>query len=198
MFHFFDIRHSSFRLSSWNWHSPQVSPAITVPFLLGIAAGSLIGVFSASPQELLSAVGVLSAIENGASFWKALWYASRFILLAALLSLGLPGIVLVPLLSALRGFSFACSVAVVLLPPTSLSLLLALLSFVLPSLISFPAFLLAETDAFLFSKSLIHRDFAARLREIPVSCHLLLIVLLCAADAVYIRFLLPLLRGFLI
>ncbi len=197
MFHSSVTNRLPFHSSSGNPFRITIPPLIVLPFIAGIVLGAFVGIFSDAPQELLSVVGLNSLRDNSISFIKALWFASRFVLLASFFAAGITGVILLPLLSFVRGFSFGCSVAAVIVPASSFTILFTFLSLGLPSLISFPAFLLAETDAFVFSQSLLHYERRAQLRDIPLFFHLFLILLLCTADAVYIRFLLPLLRGLL-
>jgi hypothetical protein len=194
MFHFTAFRIPFFRNSAGDFRHFALPPLLSIPFLAGLSFGSVIGLFADIPQELIASFGLMAHAENGASFLRAVWISSRFPLFAALLSTSVLGVILIPFLSALRGFSFACSVAAVIRPCSASSLFLTLLSIGLPAIVSLPAFLLAETDAIFVSRGFLSRDRSAAIREIPFIRHILFILLLCIADAVYVKFLFPLLR----
>ena len=194
MFHFTAFRIPLFRYSPSSLRHTALPPLLSIPFLAGLSFGSVIGLFAGIPQGMVFSFGLIAHSENGASFLHAVWTSSRFPLFAALLSSSVLGVVLIPLLSALRGFSFACSVAAVIRPCSASSLFLTLLSIGLPALFSLPAFFIAEADAFFLSRSFLSRDRSAELREIPFVRHIMFILLLCTADAVYVSFLFPLLR----
>ena len=168
-----------------------VPPMLALPFLAGVIAGSLIGMFSTMPNEFLSSIGLPACSENCASFLHAIWHSFRFVFLSALLGSGILGVLLIPLLSALRGFSFACAVAAVFRPLSFSSFSLALISFGIPSLLALPGFLIAETDAFGFSVQLLTRDHSAPMDFRSFLRHFAVVLFLCAAEALYNYALLP-------
>lgn len=197
MFHFTVLKNPFSRNSLGRSQQTTLPPLLALPFLAGLFIGSVIGLFSDAPREMLSSFGLVTGFDSGKSFLHTVWYSLRFPFLAAILATGMLGTVMIPLLSALRGFTFACSIAAVIRPVTVSSFFFALLSMGLPALISLPAFFLTEADAFSISCKWLSRDRSAMIQEIPFLRHLFLILLLCTADAVYIRFLMPLLRGLL-
>ncbi len=189
----------------WNRKVPQarrkappiiIPRCIAIPFAAGITAGSVVGLFSETQSVFLSSFGMMSSLEVS-SFFSALWYSSRFILLAVLLATCVLGVVLLPLLAAFRGFLFSCSVATLIQPLGIWQILSAFISLGIPALFSFPAFLLAETDAFLLSRHLLFRVPTEFFHDKSIPRHFLLVLLLCIFDAAYILFLFPLLRALL-
>ena len=193
MIHFPLFSRPSLRSSALPAEPLSLLPLIALPFLLGLALGSVIGLYSDAPQELLSFAGLLPSEELGGSFLHSLWHSARFIIAAVLLGTGILGVFALPLLTALRAFSFACSIAAVMHPLTFSSFLFAMFSFGLPALLELPGFLIAATAGFRFSGELLRREplrpeFAHRYVR-----YFLTILILCIADAVYMQFLLPLL-----
>ena len=168
---------------------------IALPFLAGLILGSLIGVFSEAHTDFLSDLGLVYYESIDAPFLGLLWHVFRYVLIALFLSAGVLGIVLLPLLSAIRAFSFACSVAVLLQTGEITAIPTAFLSLGVPALLSLPAFFIAVTDAFYISKHFISRDFRPNLTSIPLLRHFLLITISCSAEALYLRYLLSPILG---
>ena len=196
MFHFPNIPTASFRLPRATAPAPAgIRPLIALPFLLGLLFGSAVGVFSESPLEMLSLVGLSANAADEISVLSAIWRSGCFVVIAAFLATDVFGVILLPILSAARAFSFACCVAAFLQVRTVSSVLAALISFGLPALFNLPAFFLAESDAMLLSENLLLRNHPGIFRDLPLLRHFLMILFLCAADAAYIRFLLPNLVG---
>ncbi len=166
-------------------------PLIAFPFLIGALSGCVVGSFSVSAWESLAAFSLFSTGPEPVSVPLALWHSFRFILAAAFFAAGIPGVVLVPLLCALRGFSFACSVAFVMQARSLSGVLFACVSFGIPALLSLPAFFLAATDAFFCARAFLRKGGLTGLRELPIVSHLIIIAALCFANALYISFLLP-------
>jgi hypothetical protein len=173
-----------------------ILPQILIPFLLGLFGGSIVGLFSDVPHTLFSSFDFIFTQTGNGTFLYTFWHAFRFVFVCAMLALWIPGFLLIPLLSALRAFVFACSIAVLIRPYSTDAFLLAFISFGIPALIELPGFFLASTEAFRFSRQLSRRRQASAQR-FPNQNHLILIVLFCLADAAYMHFLLPLLNGFL-
>ena len=196
MFHITDTVRTAIRKIELPFITLSLLPQILIPFLIGLFGGSIVGLFSGIPQALMSSVGLLSAQAAKGTFLCTLWHAFRFIFACALLAVWIPGFLLIPLLSALRAFVFACSVAVLIRPYSSDAFLPAFISFGIPALLELPAFFIASTEAFRFSRQLSCSNRISG-RRIPLQNHFLLILLLCTADAAYMHFLLPLLTGFL-
>ena len=164
---------------------------IALPFLAGLIFGSLIGVFSEAHTVFLSDIGLIYSESVDAPFPGLLWHVFRYVLVASLLSAGVLGVVLLPLLSAIRAFSFACSVAVLLQTCETIAIPTTFLSLGIPALLSLPGFFIAVTDAFYISKHFISREFRANLTSIPLFRHILLILISCSAEALYLLYLLP-------
>ena len=168
----------------------RLHPLIAAAFLLGIVSGCVIGLFSDPPQSLPLFSSLIASDTVSSSFSEALWHSSRFILIALLFAAGIPGLALIPLLSAFRGFAFACCIAS-LMPTSIRDCFLSFLSFGVPALFEIPAFLIAETDGFAFSLRLISRQKLPSGLLIPLMRRLLCIPAVCFADAAYICFVLP-------
>ena len=173
------------------FRSVSFLPLIAFPFLIGALSGCVVGSFSVSAGESVLSSGLFHSGLVPVSVPEALWHSFRFILAAAIFATGILGVALIPLLCALRGFSFACSVAFVLHTRTLSGVLTAFAFFGIPALLSLPAFFLAATDAFSCARAFLRKGGFASLHEIPFVSHLIIIAALCAADAAYISFLLP-------
>ncbi len=174
-----------------DFRSVSFLPLIAFPFLIGALSGCVVGSFSVSAAESGVSSGLFSAGLTPVSVPGALWHSFRFVLAAAFLATGILGVVLVPLLCALRGFSFSCSVAFVMQARSLSGFLIAFASFGIPALLSLPPFFLAATDAFLCSRAFLRRGGFSGLQRTPFISHLILIAVLCTANALYISLLLP-------
>ena len=172
-------------------------PLLALPLLLGLVSGSFIGLFSSVSSE---AAPFLDSFNSGAlsgDFFAALLHALRFVLLALLFSTSFAGVFVLPVLSALRGFLLGCSVAAAFHAEAFRGLLLAFFSFGIPALLGLPAFLVASEDGAALSLLLLRfltrgeRRISGRGGDVPK--HVLIVLLLCLVQALYSRFLLPLL-----
>ena len=199
MFHMTHAIRTAIRKFQLPFITFSLIPQILIPFLIGLFGGSVVGLFSAAPQTLLSSVGLLSEYAAKGTFLSTFWRAFRFIFACGLLAVWIPGFLLIPILSALRAFVFACSVAALIRPYSSDALSFAFISFGIPSLLELPGFLIASTEAFQFSRQLAcsKRISGRSERRIQLHKHFVLILLFCIADAAYMHFLLPLLTRFL-
>ena len=179
-------------ISTGSFHpEAQLLPVLALPFLAGLVSGTMVGLFSDAPQGFLLSAGLISPDPSTMTFVHLLWYAFRYVLIALLLSTGILGVALLPLLSAVRAFAFSCSVSVVMQQKTPAAFLLAFFSLGIPALLSLPGFFLAETDAFRIS-----RQFCLRVRRVDLSLtpllrHFLMTILFCVAEMLYLRLLLP-------
>ncbi len=179
-------------ISTSSFHpEAQLLPLLALPFLAGLVSGTMVGLFSDAPQGFLLSAGLISPDPSTMTFVHLLWYAFRYVLIALLLSTGILGVALLPLLSAVRAFAFSCSVSVVLQQKTPAAFLLAFFSLGIPALLSLPGFFLAETDAFRISRQFYLRDRRVDLSFTPVLRHFLMTILFCVAEMLYLRLLLP-------
>ena len=191
MIHFSSAQKPLRLISTDSFHAEaQLLPVLALPFLAGLIAGTMVGLFSDAPQGFLLSTGLISPDPSSMTFVHLLWHAFRYVLIALLLSTGILGVALLPLLSAVRAFAFSCSVSVVLQQRTSAAFLLAFFSLGIPALLSLPGFFLAETDAFR------SRQFCQRVRRVdfsytPALRHFLMTVLFCVSEMLYLRLLLP-------
>ena len=172
-------------------------PILSLSFLVGLLTGTVVGVFSDSGPDLLTALGFAANNAEYFSFFRTLWRSSIYVILAALLATDIFGAFMIPLLSAIRAFSFACTIGAVLQTWTLSSALFAFITFGIPSLFSLPAFFVAEADAFILSLHFLLRNRPGLFREYPFFRHILFVISFCAADAAYLRYLLPVLTGIL-
>ena len=192
MIHFSSAQKPLRLISTDSFHAEaQLLPVLALPFLAGLIAGTMVGLFSDAPQGFLLSTGLISPDPSSMTFVHLLWHAFRYVLIALLLSTGILGVALLPLLSAVRAFAFSCSVSVVLQQRTSAAFLLAFFSLGIPAVLSLPGFFLAETDAFRIS-----RQFCQRVRRVdfsytPALRHFLMTVLFCVSEMLYLRLLLP-------
>ncbi len=171
--------------------SDLLSAYYAVPFLIGLLFGSFIAMSSAAPFALFSSLDFLSADAADSSFFMHLFHSLRFILIACLLASSILGVFLLPLLVSFRAFIFACSVTALVHPPAASACLAAFLSLGIPMLFELPAFSLAVSDAFFFSKGLLFPMHRVPFSDRQPLRHLLLIVLLCLAASAYSSLLLP-------
>ncbi len=174
-------------------------PLVSLPLLIGLFCGSVVGLFSVLPSEFLN---FFAAKLLSAGFLEALWFSSRFVLLSLLFATSFIGFLFIPALSALHGFLLGSGVAVSFQADGLHGLLLACFSAGLPSLLGLPAFLLVSSDASACSIQLLrcfsrgeNRPFE-RPERFP--CHLLAVFLLCLFEAFYFAFLLPGITGLLL
>jgi hypothetical protein len=125
---------------------------LTLTFIIGSVTGTLLGMTSDT-----ASVGVASSLDGtidtafGIGILPLLIYPA----LAVILGLSVPGTLLLPLLTALRGFTFSFSVAA-LLPALSAEAELELIrSIALPTLVSVAILMVLSTQALLASMRLL-------------------------------------------
>ena len=171
--------------------SPLMASVSCVPLLFGLVSGALVGFFSETSSGFLFSLDFLLSGSDSPSFFRALFVSFRFILLAWLCSTSILGVVLLPLLAALRAFCFGCCAAVLLQTPTVEAYLNSIISFGLPLLFELPAFLLSVSDAHFLSGKLLFRDRRRGIANPPFLYHAFLILLLCLLESLYCRFLMP-------
>ncbi len=169
----------------------QILPVISLPFLVGVVFGSVLGLFSGLPQELLSSVGLAQISEVSKTFLQSFLHSARFAFAALILSTGILGVFLIPILSALRGFAFSCCVATMIQPAAFLKYFNVFLSLGIPAMMEFSGFLLAATDGFRLSYSFLSHQVIIRDKALCYLRHILIIFVLCFVNAAYIRFLAP-------
>ena len=174
---------------------------IALPLLIGVVAGSCIGMFSSIPEEFNSLTEFLQESSGEIDGLPASLRSFRMVFFSLLLAFTLYGVVLLPPLSLFRGFFLGCSVAAVFQAESFHGLAVCALTIGIPALLSVPAFLLASTDAFRISSALLSFFFRSRRESaqprFPVLSHALLLAALFAVEAMYNCFLLPmLLRAF--
>lgn len=163
--------------------------AVSVPLLLGLCSGAVVGLYSEAVPAALASLPLLSAAAIPETFWQALLKASQFIIAAGFLSASLFGVALIPLLGMLRGFVFGCVVAAVFSASAYAGLLHSLLLLGLPALLGFPSFILAACDSFRLSRGLWPSKRGARAGHLLG--HALIVLLLTLAETFYTWLILP-------
>ena len=158
-----------------------IAPLIKAAFLVGLLAGSLFGLFSMLPTELL--LTITGGEAEKTTFVLSLWRCVRFPVLAAVFASSILGIVFLPLLSALRAFFFSCSIAILLTRVQPTVLLNVLISHGIPALFGLPAVLIAMSDGIMFSKFLLMSRNGALKRDLPPVRHAVYVALLSVAEA---------------
>ena len=182
--------------TTWAPDALKFFRAVAIPLLVGIVLGSLIGQFSSAPSELVSLSDFREVDAPAFETLLEIWRCVRFPLAAVLLSTSFLGIVLIPALSAYRGFLLGCSVAAAFQSRLFQGLLLSALTIGVPGILGLPAFLFAASDSACVSDALLR---FVRMQPYPLSnrsvicAHAALIVLLCAAEFLYSCLLLPVL-----
>lgn len=164
------------RVGTGIWWSPTAEDttalAVTAAFFtLGGVAGCMLA-FRATDAGLktMSAYveGFLSVVKAGKievpTFLELLWQNLRWHLLAILFGLSVLGILLVPFLTAVRGFSLAYAIALFARAYGEKGLTLAFLLLGLPGLLAVPALFLLSVQSFSTACRLTGR---AVKREIP-------------------------------
>lgn len=161
-------------------------------FFLG---GALIGALVGALSEAGDLTGLMTAISaetgNWNTFFRALWDATWFHLLVLLAGTSLLGLLLVPLLTALRGYLLSCTAAAVLqgYPWKAVLVLLGI-----PALFEIPCFLVLAADAIRISRRLtVTGGIAAAERENPILRHTLICLLVLTGSALIETFVLPVL-----
>ena len=190
-FHFLPAQ--GLRLSVPDFSASPLSPAVALPFLIGLFCGTVIGDVGASQLGFGAAQEVSQLMAGSGGPASVFWRSSRFLLIAFLLSTSLLGVVLVPAFCAIRAYMLSCAVSAFLRLRLQHSLLYAFVWLGLPALLSLPAFLLAASDALFLSRRLVGaaQGGGEPLRLAFLPRHLLLIALLWAAELSYGLFLLP-------
>ena len=117
-------------------------PFIALTYLIGILAGSFIGVYSDEFPALLSAATLLSAAGTSHRLLPEIFRNARCFLLLALFSTSFLGTFFTLLLCACAGFSFSCLISEAFCRGGFDGLLTELFRTAVPVLIGLPAFLL--------------------------------------------------------
>jgi len=115
-------------------------------FLAGAGLGAFVGSFAGA-----NSAAVVGAMESygDIGYIKLLWDNVRFHLIAIFLATTFLGVVLLPALSALRGYFIGCTASVLLCGGGGVMHAVVVLGF--PLLICLPCFFVLTTDAFQFS-----------------------------------------------
>ena len=174
-------------------------PLVSLPLLIGLLFGSVVGLFSVLPSEFSSFFSVFPDGALSVGFPDALWHSSRLILISLLLATSFIGFLFIPALSAFHGFLLGSSVAGSFQTDGLHGLLVAAFTVGLPALLGLTAFLLASSDAAACSIRLLrcfsrgeNRPFVSPER---FPRHLSAVFLLCFFEAFYSAFLLPAITG---
>lgn len=115
-------------------------------FLLGAVVGAFVGSFSS--ETIVFDTQVKSTLWD---FLGLFWENSRFHLAAVLLSTSFLGVMLLPALSAFRGYLIGCTASAILSSYASGGFLLVVVSIGIPLLVCLPCFFVLSNDAFLHS-----------------------------------------------
>ncbi|MCL2342671.1 MAG: stage II sporulation protein M [Firmicutes bacterium] len=141
---------------------------------LGAYAGSFAGTSSATAFRTVESFGDVGYI-------KLLWDNVRFHLIAILLATTFLGVVLLPALSALRGYFIGCTASVLFCGGGGFPPIAAVLGF--PLLVCLPCFFVLTADAFRFSARTLAfvRRTGESARPPKLAAHALLCLSLVAA-----------------
>jgi len=171
-------------------------PFAAVPLLLGEIAGSLFGIFSDS-DGMMSLFSRVS--EFPGSFWNGMLRSGGFILIAVFFSMGLPGLLLIPVLAFFLGFLFAGTVAFSFSFSSFSAVLSLFISAGIVAMLLLPACLICFSDGMAFSYGLLpslqagRRSFVSRT---VLARRLLLIFALWLLSAAYSYYAAPYLFHF--
>lgn len=183
------------------FHDGQIPfPLVSVPLLVGLMFGSIIGLFSSVPADFCTVFSFFPEDGFSVGFSEALWRSSLFVIISLLLASSFLGFVFLPALSAVRGFLLGFGVAVSFQTEGLRGLLLALLTFGFPALLGLSAFLLVSSYCAACSIQLL-RCFSRgenRPLEKPFLFprRIAVVFFLCFLEALYSAFLLPAITGF--
>lgn len=124
---------------------------LAVCFLAGAAAGSFMsaGNITQAAQEAVFLDG--SSIYGTADFLSLLLSCAKYHIAVVLCATSLLGVVLIPVISAFRGFALACTAASVAASAAGNGVLLTAVVLGLPSLLTVPALFLLGCDGMRFS-----------------------------------------------
>ena len=174
--------------------SGTLLPSLAFSLLFGILFGTVFGVFSDSLPATLNSSALFSEFVSSGGTVSVAWRALRYILAAVVLSTGYLGVFLIPVLTAFRGFSYACTVAALFSRDGFSGLLFGAFSVGVPAM--------AELFSFLYVGGYcMHASFALlpgrrnEIRKRPSLRDAAIILLLCIADVLYCIFLMPIFCG---
>ena len=140
---------------------------LTLSFLLGCIAGSLIGTFQNFDSPLNDFIG-FSKLESS-DFLSVFLNFIRFHILAFLLSTSFFGIILLPVLSCVRGFALSCTAATIISAVPDNGIIMAFIILGIPAVLSLTCFFTMSIDGFLNSKrifNLVRGNSASRVDNI--------------------------------
>lgn len=123
-------------------------------FLIGSITGSMIGSFRNSDSLLNDFIG-FSELQTSDFFHVYLSF-SRFHILAFLLSTSFFGILLLPVLSCVKGFALSCTAATIISSVQGNGIIMALVILGLPAVLSLTCFFIISIDGFLNSKRILN------------------------------------------
>jgi len=178
---------------------PGETAAVLLAFLLGALAGSLFGMFAPSEGLPAAVSGVLEAVGKK-TYAQALIGCAGLHLLVLFFSVSLLGLLCIPALSAVRGFTLSCASAAIISVYRLRGAVLSLAVLGVPALLTLPCFFLLAMDGMRFSRRLL-RAFsgaASGYERGALPRHLLIsAALLPAAAAVEVLLVPSLLNGLL-
>ena len=127
---------------------------LILSFLAGCLAGSLIGSLFEFDSALNDFAGI-SALETTGAV-SVFFRFIRFHLVAFLLGSSYFGIVLLPVLSCIRGYALSCTAATIISCYPQNGIIMAILILGIPAIISLPCFFTISIDGFSASARLFH------------------------------------------
>lgn len=143
-------------------------------FLAGCLAGSLIGAFHGFDSALSDFIG-FDALKSSDFFYIFLSFI-RFHIAAFLLGSSFYGVVLLPVLSCLRGYALSCTAAAVISCYPNNGIIMAFVILGIPAVLSLPCFFLISTDGFLSSRRILN---LVRGNSVPIVSYFYLRTLAC-------------------
>lgn len=125
--------------------------------LLCFFAGSIVGSFTGSFFSYDSAIGDFNFLTalSGQSFINILIQFTKFHIVVIILATSFLGIVLMPLLSCLRGYALSCTAASIIATNPKNGLPLAFIILGIPAIFSVPCFFALSVEGYFSSKRML-------------------------------------------
>ena len=168
-------------------------PAFSVLLLLvGVVLGSVIGTYAENPfsPEFFS-VSMMTVSE---SVSVTVWNSTKYLIILLLSATSYLGLVTIPAIILLRGYSFSCAAAAMFSSSSYRGMLYAFLVCGVPAILTLPPLMALSLDCFARSRHLLllrFGKFGYPMRDAAYLKHFLAACLLTFAAVIYSSYILP-------
>lgn len=128
---------------------------LMLAFLAGSVIGAALGVNSSSESVYSVVEGITTRSTWSYGFLESLWNCSKFIIAVFFLAGSVYGMLLIPVLCAVRGYFLGCSAASIISAMEANGWLLSFFVVGIPAILTVPCLIVLGADAFVSSRKLL-------------------------------------------